>query len=79
MYCRRSLEPLQCPVCLDALRGLPEWKDVVTTPCGHLFCNTCLATALRYKLASSKVPDSHNMALRNVAIDKLLNLWLHAI
>merc|ERR1719234_3016791 len=33
----RPLDPLQCPVCLDLLRGLPEWKEVVTTPCGHLF------------------------------------------
>jgi len=44
---QRSLDPLQCPVCLDLLRGLPDWKEVVSTPCGHLFCNTCLATALR--------------------------------
>jgi len=43
----RPLDPLQCPVCLDLLRVLPEWKEVVTTPCGHLFCSTCLATALR--------------------------------
>jgi len=43
----RPLDPLQCPVCLDLLRSLPEWKEVVTTPCGHLFCSTCLATALR--------------------------------
>merc|ERR1712192_254413 len=44
---RRSLDPLQCPVCLDLLRGLPDWNEVVSTPCGLLFCNTCLATALR--------------------------------
>jgi len=44
---RRSLEPLQCPICLDPLRGLPSWKEVHSTPCGHLFCNTCLTTALR--------------------------------
>jgi len=44
---RRSLDPLQCPVCLDLLRGLPDWKEVVSTPCGHLFCNTCLTAALR--------------------------------
>ena len=25
----RSLDPLQCPVCLDLLRGLPDWKEVV--------------------------------------------------
>merc|ERR1719234_1477864 len=43
----RPLDPLQCPVCLDLLRSLPEWKEVVTTPCGHLFCSTCLATALK--------------------------------
>ena len=46
-----SLEPLQCPICLDPLRGLPSWKEVLSTPCGHLFCNTCLVTALRYGLA----------------------------
>ena len=45
---RMSLEPLQCPICLDPLRGLPSWKEVLSTPCGHLFCNTCLVTALRY-------------------------------
>ena len=45
-----SLEPLQCPICLDPLRGLPSWKEVLSTPCGHLFCNTCLVTALRYGL-----------------------------
>jgi len=44
---RMSLEPLQCPICLDPLRGLPSWKEVLSTPCGHLFCNTCLVTALR--------------------------------
>jgi len=44
---RVSLEPLQCPICLDPLRGLPSWKEVHSTPCGHLFCNTCLVTALR--------------------------------
>jgi len=44
---RMSLEPLQCPICLDPLRGLPSWKEVHSTPCGHLFCNTCLVTALR--------------------------------
>jgi len=44
---RMSLEPLQCPICLDPLRGLPTWKEVLSTPCGHLFCNTCLVTALR--------------------------------
>merc|ERR1719209_2747089 len=43
----RPLDPLQCPVCLDLLRGLPDWKEVMSTPCGHLFCSTCLATALR--------------------------------
>ena len=43
-----SLEPLQCPICLDPLRGLPSWKEVLSTPCGHLFCNTCLVAALRY-------------------------------
>ena len=48
---RMSLEPLQCPICLDPLRGLPSWKEVLSTPCGHLFCNTCLVTALRYGLA----------------------------
>ena len=47
---RMSLEPLQCPICLDPLRGLPTWKEVLSTPCGHLFCNTCLVTALRYGL-----------------------------
>merc|ERR1712181_38954 len=26
----RSLDPLQCPVCLDLLRGLPDWKEVVS-------------------------------------------------
>ena len=45
---RMPLEPLQCPICLDPLRGLPTWKEVLSTPCGHLFCNTCLVTALRY-------------------------------
>ena len=44
---RMSLEPIQCPICLDPLRGLPSWKEVLSTPCGHLFCNTCLVTALR--------------------------------
>jgi len=44
---RVSLEPLQCPICLDPLRGLPSWKEVLSTPCGHLFCNTCLVAALR--------------------------------
>jgi len=44
---RMSLEPLQCPICLDPLMGLPTWKEVHSTPCGHLFCNTCLVTALR--------------------------------
>ena len=49
---RMSLEPLQCPICLDPLRGLPTWKEVLSTPCGHLFCNTCLVTALRYWLGN---------------------------
>merc|ERR1712013_97670 len=44
---RMPLEPLQCPICLDPLRGLPTWKEVLSTPCGYLFCNTCLVTALR--------------------------------
>ena len=68
-----SLEPLQCPICLDPLRGLPTWKEVLSTPCGHLFCNTCLVTALRYWLgncsnykASSFFWQQERLAMPNV-------------
>ena len=40
---------LQCPVCLDPLQGLPDGKEVRSTPCGHLFCSVCLGAALLEK------------------------------
>ena len=33
----KSLQPLQCPVCIDPQQDLPEGKEVKGTQCGHLF------------------------------------------
>ena len=40
---------LDCPICMEALQSLPAPKWVMTTPCGHLFCNLCLDEALKVK------------------------------
>ena len=45
----KSLQLLQCPVCIDPLQDLPEGKEVKGTQCGHLFCSLCLAKALKQK------------------------------
>ena len=44
-----SKRTLRCPVCLDPLQGLPDGKEVRSTPCGHLFCSVCLGAALLEK------------------------------
>jgi len=45
---------LSCPVCWDPLTALEGERTVLATPCGHLFCSTCLAGALQ---TSSSCPN----------------------
>merc|ERR1712013_912225 len=37
---------LSCPVCWDPLTALDGERTVLATPCGHLFCSTCLTNTL---------------------------------
>jgi hypothetical protein len=41
----------QCPICLDVLEC--AWT---VTPCGHEFCNDCIATHLDGTLAVASTP-----------------------
>ena len=45
---------LSCPVCWDPLTALEGERTVLATPCGHLFCSTCLAGTLQ---TSSSCPN----------------------
>merc|ERR1712179_359240 len=40
--------PLQCPVCLEEFRSIRRrGSPLVSTICGHVFCNRCLTTCIR--------------------------------
>lgn len=43
----------ECPVCLDN----PKIQDAVVTPCGHIFCKTCLIGCLREKASGQTTPE----------------------
>merc|ERR1719193_90664 len=45
---------LSCPVCWDPLTALEGERTVLATPCGHLFCSTCLTGTLQ---TSSSCPN----------------------
>merc|ERR1712013_349871 len=45
---------LSCPVCWDPLTALDGERTVLATPCGHLFCSTCLTNTLQ---TSSSCPN----------------------
>ena len=65
----KSLEPLQCPVCMDPLRDLRGRKEVKVTPCGHLFCNTCLDRAFKLK-------DQCPTCRKKVTLSKVIKVFL---
>jgi len=44
---------LSCPICWDALTSLDMERTVTSTPCGHLFCSSCISSSL---LTSSSCP-----------------------
>ena len=39
---------LQCPICLESLLRLGPGESTLATSCGHLFCSSCLPTALAH-------------------------------
>ena len=39
---------LQCPICLESLLRLGPGESTLATSCGHLFCSSCLHTALAH-------------------------------
>lgn len=43
---------LPCPICYEEMLGA-EHRESVCTPCGHVFCKSCIKTALG---TSSKCP-----------------------
>ena len=36
---------LPCPICFEEMLGA-EHREPVSTPCGHIFCKSCIKTAL---------------------------------
>ncbi|KAF3910863.1 hypothetical protein ABW20_dc0106437 [Dactylellina cionopaga] len=45
---RRRIADFKCVICLD------DPTDLSTTPCGHLFCNECIKTTLRFGKPQAK-------------------------
>ncbi|EWC48160.1 hypothetical protein DRE_02264 [Drechslerella stenobrocha 248] len=45
---RRKIADFKCVICLD------DPINLSTTPCGHLFCNECLKTTLRFGKPNAK-------------------------
>mmetsp|Transcript_823 Transcript_823/g.1579 ORF Transcript_823/g.1579 Transcript_823/m.1579 type:complete len:457 (-) Transcript_823:53-1423(-) len=70
----RVLEPeLQCHICVEAL-----YNCLTVVPCGHNFCGPCL---LRWRRSSSQCPECRTQiqqAVRNYAVDKVVESFRQA-
>jgi len=70
----RVLEPeLQCHVCCEAL-----YNCLTVVPCGHNFCAPCL---LRWRRSSPNCPECRTemqQAVRNTAVDKVVETFRQA-
>ena len=68
---QKSPEPvIECPVCLRTCAQIRKANGkLMTTPCGHLFCENCLGESLRH---NNRCPKCRQPAMKNTCIEIFL-------
>lgn len=63
------LQDLECPVCFD------QFKDTMTTKCGHSFCKECISDCLnrKHECPSCKVEITIQDCIKNFIVDHILS------